>query len=249
MSDFESTSVEMAEVAEQPDETGVEDQEFAEPESEESEPVEAEEAPEEDDHRTEADASFAAMRRQMQEAQAEAREARAELEKFQAQTEARDEAYNRLAGDDEGVIKALAEVTGMSEDDVRAEMEAAEESAEKDFRIQQLENQVSEIESERLMQADLETLRKIDPSLNSLEDLGDSFAEYIVAGLDPVKAYWAIKAEEMANQAEPPKAVGKVSTGAAEKDYYTDAEIDAMSPEQQRKNWKKIMASWERNSG
>lgn len=249
MSDFESTSVEMAEVAEQPEETGVEDQEVAEPESEVSEETaEAEEAPEpEDSHKTDADASFAAMRRQMEEAQKEARDARAELERVQAQNEAKDDAFSRLAGDEDWEVKALAEVTGLSEDEVRAEMEAAEESAEKDLKIQQLEARIGDIESERLMQADLDALRKIDPSLKSLEDLGPEYPEYIVAGLSPERAYWAIKAQERATQAEPPKAVGKVATGSAEKDYFTEAEIDAMSPEQQRKNYKKILASWERN--
>ena len=252
MSDFESTSAEMQEVAEPAEteevmETGVEDQEAAEPESETEEvEVEAEET-ESDSHKTEADASFAAMRRQMEEAQKEARDARAELERGQAQTEAKDDAFSRLTGNEDWEIKALAEVTGMSEDEIKAEMEAAEENAEKDLRIQQLEEQVGEIESERLMQADLEALRKIDPSLKSLEDLGPEYPEYIVAGLSPERAYWAIKAQERANQAEPPKAVGKVATGTVEKDYFTEAEIDAMSPEQQRKNYKKILASWERN--
>ena len=114
--------------------------------------------------------------------------------------------------------------------------------------IEQLQEQVTSIEAERLMQADLEQIRKVDPSLRSLDDLGDAYIEYVSAGLDPVKAYWAIKAEERANQATPPKEVGRVATGIAEKDYYTDAEIDAMSSDELTKNWKKIMASWDRNA-
>jgi len=248
MSDFESTSVEMSDVAAPTEETGVEDQDIAAPESEPEDNAAPEVEPESgESHKTEADASFAAMRRQMEEAQQEARDARAELERMQAQTEARDDALSRLTGDEDWQVKALAEATGWSEDEVKAEIEAAEESAEKDLKIQQLEERLGMAEAERLMQADLDAIRKIDPSLKSLEDLGPDFPEYIAAGLSPEKAYWAIKAQESANQAEPPKPVGKVVSGSAEKDYFTDAEIDAMSPEQQRKNWKKIMASWERN--
>ena len=239
--EFENTSAEMAEVAEpsieeETEETGAEEQEVAEPVSEEHQ-------------KTAADASFAEMRRQMQEAKQEAEDARAELLELQAQNEAREAAYTRLTGRDEDAeIAALAEVTGMSEDEVRAEMEAARESAQKDLRIQQLEEQINYIDAERMMQADLTELRKIDPQLKSLEELGESYYHYIEAGLTPQDAYWAVKAKEGAYQATPPKPAGKVATGAAEKDYFTDAEIDAMSSEQLTKNWKKIMASWDRRA-
>jgi len=240
--DFENTSAEMQDVAdpaetEEVTETGVEEPEVAEPESEATEP---------EDGKTEADARFAQMRRQMEEAQREAESARAELEEYQAQNDARNNAISRIMGDGDE-IAAIAEVTGMSEDEIRAEMEAAEESAQKDLRIKQLEEQVYNSEAERLMQADLDTLRKIDPSLSSLDELGDQYIEYIAAGLSPERAYWAIKAEEGANHREPPKEVGKVATGAAEKDYFTEAEIEAMSPEQRAANHNKIIASWGRN--
>ena len=247
MSDFESTSVEMAEVADQPEETGVEDQDIAAPESEPEDTTAPEVEPEsEESHKTEADASFAAMRRQMEEAQAEARDAMAELERMQAQTEARDDALSRLTGDEDWLVKALAEVTGLSEDEVKAEMEAAEESAEKDLKIQQLEERLGMVEAERLMQVDLEEIRRIDPSIKSLEALGAKYPKYIAAGLSPEEAYWAVKGKEVATQAEPPKAVGTVSTGFMEKDHFSEAEIDAMSSEQLAKNHKKIIASWDR---
>lgn len=247
MADFESTSAEMPEVAEPAEETGVEDQEVAAPESETEpeEPMDMESG-EEEHHKNSADESFAEMRRQMEAAQQEAMDARAELERYQAQTEARDEAFARLTGEDDAYVKALAEVTGLTEEEVKEEMEAAQESVEKDLRIAQLEEQVASIETDRLMQADLARLRKIDPSLKSLEDLGDAYVDYVAAGLDPERAYWAIKAEEQANQAEPPKAVGKVATGTAEKDYYTEAEIDSMSSDQLKKDWKKVFSSWGR---
>ena len=240
MADFESTSVETSEVAEPTEEvTGVEEQETAEPVSEET--VEPE-------GKTEEDAAWARMRRESEQAKRDLEAAQQELAELKAKTEARESAYSRLTGNDNGEIAAIAEATGMSEDEVIAEIEAAQESAQKDLRIQQLEEQVDSIEAERLMQADLEKIRKVDPSLKSLEDLGEGYIEYVSAGLDPVKAYWAIKAEEQANQVTPPKEIGRVETSAAEKDYYTDAEIDAMSSEELTKNWKKVMASWDRRN-
>lgn len=241
-------SVEMAEVAEQPDETGVEDQEVAAPEVEAEEP-ETEPEVEESEGKSDADAAFAQMRRENEHYQAELEAAREELDELraaQAQSEARSEAISKLTGTENGEIAALAEVTGMSEDEIIAEMEAAEESAQKELKIQQLEERLNSVEAERLMQEDLAALRKIDPSIGSLSDLGDDFVEYMQAGLSPESAYWAIKAKEQANHATPPKEMGKVSTGSAEKDYFTEAEIDAMTPEQREKNWKKIINSWGR---
>ena len=239
MADFESTGVEVSEVAEPTEETGVEEPEVAEQVSE----------PEEQSGKTDADARFAEMRRAQEAAEREAAEARAELAELQAQTEARSSAFARLTGRDEDAeIAALAEITGMSEDEIRAEMEAAEESAQKDLEIQHLREQVDSIEADRMMQEDLNELRKIDPSLKSLDELGDQYIEYIAAGLPPERAYWAVKAEQRANQATPPKEIGAVATGSAEKDYFTDAEIDAMSPDQLTKNYKKILASWERRN-
>lgn len=235
----EVTSVETSEVAEPTEEvTGVEEQETAEPVSEET--------VEEEPKKTEEDAAWARMRRESEQARKELEAAQKELAELKAKEEAREATYSRLTGSDNGDIAAIAEATGMSEDEVLAEIEAAQESAQKDLLIEQLQEKVTSIEAERLMQADLEKIRKVDPSLKSLEDLGEGYIEYISAGLDPIKAYWAIKAEERANEVTPPKEIGRVETTAAEKDYFTDAEIDAMSSEELTKNWKKIMASWDR---
>lgn len=239
MSEEVTTSVETSEVAEPTEEvTGVEEQETAEPVSEET--VEPK--------KTEEDAAWARMRRESEEARKELEAVQKELAELKASNEAREETYSRLTGSDNGEIAAIAEATGMSEDEVIAEIEAAQESARKDQLIEQLQEEVTSIQAERMMQADLEQIRKIDPSLKSLEDLGSGYVEYVAAGLDPVKAYWAIKAEEQATQATPPKEIGRVETTPAEKDYFTDAEIDAMSSEELSKNWKKVMASWDRRA-
>jgi len=255
MSEFETASAEMSEVAEPTEETGVEEPEVAEPVSEEAvEPEETADVPAVEHQKNTSDAAMAEMRRQMQQAQQEADDARAQLAELIAQQEARDAAFSRITGN-ASEYAALSELSGMSEDEVRAEYEAAQEAVQKDMqiqqqneRIQQLETQINEIDAERMMQADLHELQKIDPTLKSLDELGDSYLHYIVAGLSPEDAYWAIKARDGANRATPPKPAGTVATGSAEKGYFTEAEIDAMSSEQLTSNWKKIMASWDRNS-
>ena len=244
MSEFESTGANETELAEQSEEiieeTGENDAEPAEQQSEQE--VETEKVEQD----SETNAAFARMRRESEQARRDLEAAQRELAELKAKTEAREATYSRLTGSDNGDIAAIAEATGMSEDEVIAEIEAAQESAQKDLLIEQLQNQVTSIEAEKMMQEDLEKIRKVDPSLKSLEDLGEGYIDYIAAGLDPVKAYWAIKAEERANEATPPKEIGRVETSPVEKDYYTDAEIDAMSSEELTKNWKKVMASWDR---
>ena len=233
------TSVETEEVADLPEETGAEDQSLAETEPE---PVE-----EPTEHqKTAADASFAEMRRQMQEAQQAAEDARAELAELQAQNDARQAAYSRLTGKGEDAdVSMLAELTGMSEDEIRATMEAEQESYQKDLRIQNLERQVDLANAEKAMQADLAALQKIDPSLKSLNDLGPEYFEMMTyPKMTPQRAYWAIKAEEQANQRTAPKPPGTVVTGSAEKDKFTEAEIDAMDSDALRKNAHKILAQW-----
>lgn len=247
MAEYEATSAEMSEVAEPAEETGVEEPEVAAPES----GTETEEVSQEH-QKNDSDAAFAEMRRAREASERELADVRAELAELQAQREARDNAYSRLTGrDEDGDIAALAELTGMSEDEIRADIEAAEESAQKDLRIAQLEEQVTNIEVDRLLQADLAALQKIDPTLKSLDDLGPEYGRYMSAVdpdgkplFTPEDAYWAIKAKETANHATPPKPVGEVKSGTTEKDRFTEAEIDAMPSDQLRKNWKKIFNSW-----
>ena len=246
MAEFESTSVETTEVAEPSEEvTGVEEQETAEPVSDDSEQPTS---------KTEEDAAWARMRREAEQARAEAEAAQKELAELKASNEARSSAISRLTGRGEDAeIAALAEVTGMSEDEVAEIYEREAEAAQKDLRIEQLEEMVGSIQAERLMQVDLERLRKIDPALNSLDELGPEYVRYMSVLdpetgepiMEPEDAYWAIKAKQRANQATPPKEVGKVATGPAEKTRFTAQEIDAMSSEQLKKNWRQIIASWD----
>lgn len=234
MSEFDATGVEELEVAEPvEEETGVEEQEVAEPESEGQE-------------RPTNDAAWARMRREKEDAQKELQAAKAEIERLMAQDSARTSAYERLTGSEDGEISALAEATGLSEDEVRAAMEEAEEQAQRELENAQLKKQIESLQADMYAKEDLTEIQKIDPTVASLEDLGDDFPSYISAGLSPQQAYWAVKAQETATMATPPKVVGKVATGAVEKDYYSQAEIDAMSSEQLTKNYKKILASWDR---
>lgn len=169
-----------------------------------------------------------------------------ELSELKASQTAREKAMKSIGGDEYDEIAVIAEATGLTEDEVRAEFERAENDYKKDAEIEMLRNQIAESEAERIMASDLAEIRKIDPSITDLNQLGDEYVEYIRAGASAKQAYMAIKAEEILNRAEPPKEIGKVNQQIPEKDYYTDAEIEKMSSTELSKNWKKVLASWGR---
>ena len=162
------------------EETGVNELESAETVS--TEEVEVEEPVEEtqvqDD---ETNSAFARMRRESEQAREEANELRRGLAELKASIEARDNTFARLTGNAKGDISAIAEATGMSEDEVIAEMESAQEMAQKDLQIEQLEEKITNLEVDTAMQRDLQAIQKIDPTIKDLSDLGAGYAEYAPA--------------------------------------------------------------------
>lgn len=230
--------VEGQEVAE-PEEpqAGAEDPEVAEPESEQPE-----------DGKAATDAAWAKMRRRAEEAERQAAQAQSELDSLKAMQEARELA---LANMDIDEIDAIAEAAGISRDEVLSNLQREEEAAEaeiqskeKDLQIKALQERIDEVEAEKAMAQDLAILQKIDPTIKSLEDLGDDFVAYITAGLTAEQAYYAIERKEQSTKPAPAKAPGKITEAAPpEKDYFTEEEVDNMTPEEQKKHHKKIIAS------
>ena len=179
--------------------------------------------------KTSQDSAFAEMRRARAEAERQAQEAREELESLKAEQEARQKALSKLSGGRENAeLEALAESLGIDVEDV----------------IQTLEAETS--------QARVETERRLDSALNELEKLDSKLTEddisnvlmYVDKGLSTEDAYYAVKAKEINTKAIPPKPIGKLNQSKPiEKDFYTEAEVDAMTPQQQRANYKVIMRS------
>ena len=217
----ENTSVETQEVAE-PVESNVseESQEVAEPET----------------HKTSADAAFAEMRRRAEAAERKVAEA-------EANEKARQEAIKQLTGKENGLENALAETYGLDLDDVVATLEAHTESAKKDLKIEELEEELVTFQATKQMEDDLRTIQAIDPSIKSLSDLGETFLNLTTAGVDAETAYYASKGKQIVESKTPPEPIGKVGKTTPEKEFFTEAEVDAMSEAEQRRNYEKIMKS------
>ena len=192
------------------------------------------------------DHAFAEQRRARESAEKRAEEAERRLAEMEARSNARAKVLERLGGSQNAEIDALAETMGIDSADIMATLDFEEKSAEKDLEIQRLSKELEDAKVAQMMQEDLAEIQKIDPSIKSLNDLGEDFAAYVKAGLPPDKAYYAIKGEEIRNKVTPPKEIGKVDNKPAEKDFFTEAEVDAMTEDQQKANAEKIMKSMEK---
>lgn len=201
------------------DNTGVEVQEVAEPVEEVVTGAEEQEVAEPVDK---SDAAFAEMRR--------------EIERLQLENARKDKALGLYFDGENKEVKAIAHAMGQDPADVQKAFDA-------DAKISQLEETLQSERAERAMEKDLAEIQKLDPNVKSLDDLGETYANYIRAGLSGVEAYAAIKAKENLNTETPPKTIGNLSTAQVKKDYFTSEEVDRMSPSEQLANHEAIMNS------
>ena len=227
----EDLGVEVQEVAE-PADTGEEVQEVAEPAIDDSA----------DSGKTAQDARFAEMRRANEALETEL----AELKETIAAQEARQNALQRLTGRNDADVNAIAEQMGLEPEDILATITAEQNSLQKEREIERLRAELNDVKAEKQVQETIAELQKLDPKLKAIDDLGESadmFVEYVAKGLSVESAYYAVKAKEINTKVTPPPEIGTVNTTPQEKNFFTEAEVDAMTPEQQRKYADVIIAS------
>ncbi len=226
---------------------GVNEPEVAEPvtegvnEPEVAEPVEPEGKVPDGNSASEA---WARIRRESAENARRAEEAEKALAEMQAREEARSNVVTRLTGRENGDIEVLAESMDLDPGDLASLISAEQDNTSKDNEIQSLRDELASVKAEKQMQADLAEIQKIDPSITSCEQLGESYVSYIKAGLSATDAYFAVKSKEAATTPSAPKEIGKVNSEPPEKDFFTKEEVDAMTSEQRYKNADKILASF-----
>ena len=216
---------------------GAEESEVAEPTgAEETVGVEETEVAEQSTGKTDADARFAQMRR--------------ELEQAKADKQALEDALgNFFDGDTESkVIQAQAYAQGKTEEEIRAEIEAENEHDRLEQELEQANDELLSYKAKAQMDEDLKAIQAIDPTVKDLDSLGEDYLAMISTGkCSAVQAYYATKAKQAAEKAVPPEAPGKVNAAEGPKDYYTYEEVAAMSPAEVRKNYdtiRKSMAKW-----
>ena len=225
--DYNIESAESQEVADPATEEleSAESQEVAEPETSETPTDEVSET--QGSGRTEADAAFAEMRRQNQDLQSQ-------LDEMARRNAAMSGALSRYfegEDDDELVINANAYAEERDPAEYRAQYERDIEFERLQAANSALEEQLIDAEVNRLMREGLQSVQAIDPNIKSLDELGDSFVDFIAAGLSTEDAYWAVKAKERDTKVLAPDAIGKVADTKSERDYFTSEELDALTDE------------------
>lgn len=215
---------------------GGEEPELAEPvDADETEGEEEAEVAEQPTGKTDADARFAAMRR--------------ELEQAKADKQALEDALgNFFEGDTEQkIISAQAMAQNKTEEEIRAEIEAENERDRLEQENEQLSEELLDYQTRARMEHDLQEIQKIDPEVKDLDSLGKDYADYIRAGLTGTQAYYAMKAKESAEKPQPPAEIGKVNQSSGPKDFYTKEEVESMTQEEVHKNYdaiRKSMSQW-----
>lgn len=238
MEEYINESVETQDVADldtDVEETSEETQEVAEPETEGAENSEAE-------TRTKQDAAFAEQRRRIAELEKANAEAKAENEQMLA-------ALQRFFDGDNATdlsINANAYAEQRDPAEYRAEYERNAELEQLKANNEALQEQLNSLKVEQLMRDGLKEIQAIDPNVKSLEELGETFAHFIGAGLTSKEAYYATIARDAKEKVQPPDAIGKINDTRVERDYYTSEELDNLSSEEMDANWDKVMRSMDR---
>lgn len=177
----------------------------------------------------------------------ELREAKEEAERRAAEAEERLKRQEALLGrasdSDDPALDMAAEILGIEPSELEAavnqELEAERAAKERES----LEEELESLKVEKEMEKDLIEVRKIDPGVKSLVELGETFFKCVAAGMNATEAYHASRAVEEKTTPTPPAEIGKVNQSSVEKDFYTKEEVEAMTAEEVEKNLQKIEVS------
>lgn len=209
----ENESVEMQEVAEPAEEvveTNETTQEVVEPEPQNEKPIEETKTESRD---YEKDAAFAKMRRSMEQYQKDFEAMKAEKERL---TNALGW-FGFKGNTDEIEDQAKAHYTGRSIEEVRQERIAeAQKIAEENSLKEQLKY-YQEKEVKERMDKDLADIQKLNPSIQSFENLPKEYFDLVSKGIDGTRAYKLLEIEgffQSAQQQAEQKAVAKMQANA-----------------------------------
>ena len=217
----ETTGAEEPAVAEPVVEAGAEVQEVAEP------------------VKSTSDAAFAEMRRAREAAEAALKAKESENARLM---EGLGLFFDGKTADDK-YAQAVAYHQNRSVEDVQKELQEQSRVDTLSHENEELKRQLQNVHVEKAMADDLRLIQTLDPTIKSLEELGQTYLELIAKGCDAETAYYGAQAKKAKEKITPPEPPGKVNSAPAEKDYYSKDEVANMSQEEVSKNYDKIRAS------
>ena len=182
---------------------------------------------------------------------AEMRRAREEADRKNDELQQRLDALERAEKERE--LRSYAESLGLSDEEVeqvvadaKAEEEREAEKANLEAEIERLSQENLDYQVERMMEQDLHDIQAIDPTIKSLDDLGEDFGNFVAAGLSGVDAYYAVMSKRERTQIKPAKPMGKANQASVPRDFYTSEELDNLTQDEILANWDKVQRSMDR---
>lgn len=179
----------------------------------------------------------------MEELQAEKEAAEQRAAEAEEKLKRQDLLLGRASDSSDPALEVVAESLGIEpselEEALREELEAEKAEAERASLKEELET----LKLEKEMERDLIEVRKIDPNVGSLVELGEGFFKCVAAGMTATEAYHASKYVSEKTTPTPPAEIGKVNQSSVQKDFYTKEEVEAMTGEEVEKNLEKIEQS------
>jgi hypothetical protein len=182
--------------------------------------------------RTESDAAFAEMRRKNEGLEHDVQILQDALSRyFDGETP------------EELALRAQAYSEEREYDDVKADYDRDRELEELREQVRIAEEERQNLEIDQLIAQGLRDVQEIDPTIKSLEELGETFANFIGAGLSAKQAYYATQQMEAREKIHAPDGVGKIADNKTEREYYTSEELDNLTDEEMDANWEKVKKS------
>lgn len=209
----ENESVEIQEVADPVEEvvdTNESTQEVVEPESQQVPPVEPDRTESRDYER---DAAFAKMRRSMEQSQKDYEAMKAEKERLV-------NAFGMFGfkgSTDEIEDQAKAHYTGRNIEEIRQERIAQAQKVAEENSLRDKLKYYEEKEVKERMERDLADIQKLNPSIQSFENLPKEYFDLVSKGIDGTRAYKLLEIEgffQSAQQQAEQKAVAKMQANA-----------------------------------
>lgn len=186
----------------------------------------------ENSRRTESDAAFAEMRRKNEGLEHDVQILQDALSRyFDGETP------------EELALRAQAYSEEREYDDVKADYDRDKELDDLREKVRLAEEEKMKLEINQLIAQGLRDVQEIDPTIKSLEELGETFANFIGAGLTVKQAYYATQQMEAREKVHAPNGVGKIADNKAEREYYTSEELDNLTDEEMDANWDKVKKS------
>lgn len=140
-------------------------------------------------------------------------------------------------------LDVVSQALGMDPEELAAAVTEELESEQMESEHKALKEEVERLRLEKAMEADLLEVRKADPSVQNLADLGEAYFNCIAAGMSATEAYHASKYIAQKTTPTPPAEIGKINESSVQKDFYTKEEVEAMTAEEVEKNLPKIEQS------